>query len=88
MDPSKRRTLQTLAGLGALAALPRAWAQVRARPSVTGSPRPTMPASVWIFRKSQRGLTRKVSSFVILILSLGEMGALRLISWARASSTW
>ena len=30
MDPSKRRTLQTLAGLGALAALPRAWAQVRA----------------------------------------------------------
>lgn len=30
MDPSKRRTLQALAGLGALAALPRAWAQVRA----------------------------------------------------------
>ena len=30
MDASKRRTLQTLAGLGALAALPRAWAQVRA----------------------------------------------------------
>ena len=30
MDTPKRRTLQTLAGLGALAALPRAWAQVRA----------------------------------------------------------
>lgn len=30
MDSSKRRTLQTLASLGALAALPRAWAQVRA----------------------------------------------------------
>ena len=30
MDSPKRRTLQTLAGLGALAALPRAWAQVRA----------------------------------------------------------
>lgn len=30
MDTLKRRTLQTLAGLGALAALPRAWAQVRA----------------------------------------------------------
>lgn len=30
MDSSKRRTLRTLAGLGALATLPRAWAQVRA----------------------------------------------------------
>ena len=30
MDTPKRRTLQTLAGLGALAALPSAWAQVRA----------------------------------------------------------
>lgn len=30
MDTPKRRTLQTLAGLGALATLPRAWAQVRA----------------------------------------------------------
>jgi CopA family copper-resistance protein len=30
MDTLKRRTLQTLAGLGALAVLPRAWAQVRA----------------------------------------------------------
>lgn len=30
MDTPKRRTLQTLAGLSALVALPRAWAQVRA----------------------------------------------------------
>ena len=30
MDTPKRRTLQTLAGLGALAVLPRAWAQVKA----------------------------------------------------------
>jgi hypothetical protein len=30
MDLSKRRTLQTLASLGAMAAMPRAWAQVRA----------------------------------------------------------
>ena len=31
--------------------------------------------SVWIFRNSQRGLTRKVSSLVILIRSLGRIGA-------------
>jgi CopA family copper-resistance protein len=30
MDTNRRRALQTLAGLGAVAALPRAWAQVRA----------------------------------------------------------
>src|SRR5262245_48887395 len=39
-------------------------AHVCARPSRIGSPSPTMPASVWTLRKSQRGLTRKVSSFV------------------------
>ena len=38
-----------------------------------------MPALVWTFRNSQRGLTRKVSSLVILRLSLGEIGALRLL---------
>lgn len=30
MDSSKRWTLQTLAGLGALVAMPRVWAQARA----------------------------------------------------------
>ena len=39
-------------------------ATVFARPSTIGSPSPVMPALVWIFRNSQRGLTRKVSSFV------------------------
>lgn len=34
MDSFTRRTLQTLASLSALAALPRAWAQVRAVESV------------------------------------------------------
>src|SRR5947209_4911370 len=36
-----------------------------------------MPALVWIFRNSQRGFTRIVSSFVILRLSLVGTGALR-----------
>src|SRR5262245_10276825 len=44
-------------------------AQVSARPSVMGSPRPTTPALVWTLRNSQRGLTRKVSRRVILTLS-------------------
>src|SRR5262245_4918552 len=39
--------------------------QVRARPSRRGSPRPTIPSSVVILRKSQRGLTRNVSIFLI-----------------------
>ena len=43
-----------------------------ARPSTIGSPRPTIPASVWTLRNSQRGLTRKVSSLVILIAILGK----------------
>src|SRR5206468_2817070 len=34
-----------------------------------------MPASVCSFRNSQRGLTRNVSSFVILILSFGDRTA-------------
>src|SRR4051812_20299504 len=34
-----------------------------------------MPALVWTFRNSQRGLTRKVSSFVILSGSLRATGA-------------
>src|SRR5262249_53781888 len=45
-------------------------AQVSARPSVIGSPSPTTPALVWTLRNSQRGLTRKVSSFVIFTDSL------------------
>ncbi len=49
---------------------------VSARPSTIGSPRPTIPASVWILRNSQRGLTRKVSSFVTVIFSFGVIGAL------------
>ena len=36
-----------------------------------------MPASVWTFRNSQRGLTRKVSSLVILSRSLAPIGASR-----------
>src|SRR5262249_53915802 len=66
-------------------------AQVFARPSTIGSPRPTMPALVWTFRNSQRGRTRKVSSFVILSGSLRATGApLPALSsaapaWARAA---
>src|SRR5947209_4682731 len=44
-------------------------ATVRARPSRIGSPRPTRPSSVYIFRNSQRGLTKNVSSLVIFIPS-------------------
>src|SRR5262249_43187780 len=38
---------------------------------------PTMPALVWTLRNSQRGLTRTVSSRVILRASLRAMGASR-----------
>ena len=38
---------------------------VRARPSTIGSPQPTIPSSVCIFRNSQRGFTWKRSSLVI-----------------------
>ena len=50
-------------------------AQVFARPSTMGSPRPTRPASVCIFRNSQRGLTKNVSSLVILSPSENGTGA-------------
>ena len=47
-----------------------------------------MPAFVWTFRNSHRGLTRKVSSFVIRIGSLGAIGASRTgRSSARASAS-
>src|ERR1022692_4300225 len=50
-------------------------AHVRARPSVIGSPKPTIPAFVCTLRNNHRGFTRKVSSLVTLRLSFGEMGA-------------
>src|SRR5438876_10322914 len=46
-----------------------------------------MPALVWTFRNSQRGLTRNVSNFVILSGSFWGIGAsLPTRSWAAASS--
>src|SRR5712692_1917198 len=61
--------------------------QVSARPSVIGSPCPTMPALVCTLRNSQRGLTRVISSLVTFKLSLGEMGAsLPTRCWAAASA--
>src|SRR5579862_689859 len=60
-------------------------AHVNARPSRIGSPRPVIPALVWILRNNQRGLTRKVSSLVILRLSLDLMGASCSAPLARAA---
>src|SRR5688500_9729961 len=45
-----------------------------------------MPAFVWIFRKSHRGFTRMVSSFVIWSFSFGVIGALLPFCCARASA--
>ena len=57
-----------------------------ARPSVIGSPRPTIPALVWIFRNSQRGLTRNVSSLVMLkLLFGGDRGVVALLLCERIS---
>jgi hypothetical protein len=59
-------------------------ATVSARPSTTGSPRPTMPALVWTFRNSQRGWTRNVSSLVTLSGSRALTGAS--FSWPAATA--
>src|SRR3982074_3550507 len=51
-----------------------------------GSPRPTIPTLVWIFRNLHRGFTRNVSSLVILSFSFGVIGALLPFDWANASA--